>query len=63
MPSHDPLTYFHSDLTLIRSWHINGRNYFRILEAWFEKHDRDAKAGIEELEEYAASKCLEEGCQ
>ncbi|KAG0700841.1 S-adenosyl-L-methionine-dependent methyltransferase [Suillus ampliporus] len=59
MPSHDLLAYFQSDLTLVRSWYINGRHYSRTLEAWLEKQDRNARAGIKELEEDAVSKGLD----
>lgn len=63
MPSHDLLAYFQSDLILVRSWYINGQHYSRTLEAWLEKQDLNAKAGIKELEDDAVSKGLnkEEG--
>ncbi|KAF9227149.1 S-adenosyl-L-methionine-dependent methyltransferase [Gyrodon lividus] len=63
MPSHDLPAYFQSDLTLVRSWYINGRHYSRTLEDWLSRQDRNAKEGIAELEKDAESKGLgkEEG--
>ncbi|KIJ04747.1 hypothetical protein PAXINDRAFT_94351, partial [Paxillus involutus ATCC 200175] len=58
MPSHDLLAYFQSDLTLVRSWYINGRHYSRTLEDWLNKQDRNANEGIAELERDAESKGL-----
>ncbi|KAF5375371.1 hypothetical protein D9615_007920 [Tricholomella constricta] len=43
MPSHDLFTYFQSDLTLIRSWYINGMHYSRTLEDWLKLQDKNGK--------------------
>lgn len=51
-------TYFQSDLTLLRSWYIDGRHYSRTLEAWLKKQDQNAKEGLAELEKDAESKGL-----
>jgi len=56
MPSHDLFLYFQTDLTLIRSWYINGKNYSQTLEDWLKKQDRNAKAGLAELEQDAKLK-------
>ncbi|KIJ68056.1 hypothetical protein HYDPIDRAFT_126707 [Hydnomerulius pinastri MD-312] len=60
MPSHDLLAYFQSDLTLVRSWYIDGRHYSRTLEHWLRKQDMNAHEGIAELEKDAESKGLSE---
>ncbi|KII92175.1 hypothetical protein PLICRDRAFT_36965 [Plicaturopsis crispa FD-325 SS-3] len=56
MPSHDLLLYFQSDLTLIRSWYLDGRHYSRTLEDWLKRQDKNAKEGLRELEADAAAK-------
>jgi len=63
MPSHDTLAYFQSDLTIIRSWWINGGHYGRTSEDWLKNQDRNAKEGIAELERAAVARGLpaEEG--
>jgi hypothetical protein len=48
--------YFQTDLTLIRSWYINGKHYSRTLEDWLKKQDRNTKAGLAELEADAKAK-------
>ncbi|KAF8134445.1 S-adenosyl-L-methionine-dependent methyltransferase [Boletus edulis] len=58
MPSHDLLTYFQSDMTLIKSWYLSGQHYSRTLEDWLRRQDCNAKQGIVELEEDALSKGL-----
>ncbi|KAH7911034.1 S-adenosyl-L-methionine-dependent methyltransferase [Hygrophoropsis aurantiaca] len=59
MPSHDLFAYFQSDLTLIRSWYINGRHYSRTLEDWLKKQDRNGQQGLAELEQDAEAKGLD----
>ncbi|KNZ72767.1 Cyclopropane-fatty-acyl-phospholipid synthase [Termitomyces sp. J132] len=49
MPSHDLLTYFQSDLTLIKSWYVNGTHYSRTLEDWLKLQDKHSEEGIAEL--------------
>jgi len=49
MPSHDLFTYFQSDLTLIRSWYINGTHYSRTCEDWLKLQDKNGKEGLTEL--------------
>jgi len=63
MASHDLLSYFQSDVTLIRSWYVDGRHYSRTLEDWIKRQDQNAKAGLTELENDAQAKGLskEEG--
>ncbi|KAN0091346.1 S-adenosyl-L-methionine-dependent methyltransferase [Tylopilus felleus] len=63
MSSHDLLTYFQSDMTLINSWYLSGQHYSRTLEDWLRRQDRNAQQGISELEKDALSKGLsaEEG--
>ncbi|GAA95204.1 uncharacterized protein L969DRAFT_92068 [Mixia osmundae IAM 14324] len=39
MPSLDLFAYFQKDLTLQRSWWINGTHYAKTLEAWLVKQD------------------------
>ncbi|KAF5385848.1 hypothetical protein D9615_002260 [Tricholomella constricta] len=38
-----PQTYFQSDLTLTRSWYINGMHYSRTLEDWLKLQDKNGK--------------------
>ncbi|KAF7971612.1 hypothetical protein HWV62_20710 [Athelia sp. TMB] len=63
MPSHDLLLYFQSDLTLVRSWYLDGRHYSRTLEDWLARQDANGREGLRELEEDAVVKGLarEEG--
>ncbi|KLO16907.1 S-adenosyl-L-methionine-dependent methyltransferase [Schizopora paradoxa] len=63
MPSFDMLSYFQSDLTLLRSWYINGKNYARTLEDWLKLQDKNKRRGLEVLESDALSNGLsnEEG--
>ncbi|KAH7888930.1 S-adenosyl-L-methionine-dependent methyltransferase [Phlebopus sp. FC_14] len=63
MPSHDLLTYFQSDLTLVKSWYLSGRHYSHTLEHWLKRQDDNAAACLAELERDAVSKGLnkEEG--
>ncbi|KZP22043.1 S-adenosyl-L-methionine-dependent methyltransferase [Athelia psychrophila] len=60
MPSHDLLLYFQSDLTLERSWYLDGRHYSRTLEDWLKRQDGNAAAGLRELEADAVAKGLPE---
>ncbi|EKM54189.1 uncharacterized protein PHACADRAFT_257858 [Phanerochaete carnosa HHB-10118-sp] len=53
MPSHDLLLYFQDDLSLVRSWWINGQHYSRTLEDWLKQQDRNAAVGLAELEKGA----------
>lgn len=50
--------YFQNDLTLERSWFINGKNYSRTLEDWLKLQDKHAKEGLKELENDANLKGL-----
>lgn len=63
MPSFDMLSYFQSDLTLLRSWFVNGKNYAHTLEDWLKLQDKNRRRGLEVLENDAVSKGLsrEEG--
>lgn len=48
--------YFQSDVTLVRSWFLNGKHYSRTLEAWLRLQDKHAKDGLAELEKDAKAK-------
>lgn len=63
MPSHDLLLYFQSDLTLVKSWYLDGRHYSHTLQDWLKRQDKNAAAGLAELENDAVAKGLakEEG--
>jgi len=63
MPSHDLFLYFQEDLSLVRSWYLNGRHYAQTCEDWLKHQDLHKKEGIEELERDATLKGLgaEEG--
>jgi hypothetical protein len=50
--------YFQSDLTLIRSWYLDGRHYSRTLEDWLQRQDRNALSGLTELENDAQARGL-----
>ncbi|KAF7305739.1 S-adenosyl-L-methionine-dependent methyltransferase [Mycena chlorophos] len=50
MMSHDLLTYFQQDVTLLRSWYVSGTHYSRTLEDWIKLQDRNAKVGLKELQ-------------
>lgn len=39
MPSFDLFSYFQTDLTLQKSWFINGKHYGRTCEDWLKKQD------------------------
>ncbi len=56
-------SYFQSDLTLLRSWFVNGKNYAHTLEDWLKLQDKNRRRGLEVLENDAVSKGLsrEEG--
>ncbi|TDL26084.1 S-adenosyl-L-methionine-dependent methyltransferase [Rickenella mellea] len=58
MPSHDLLLYFQSDLTLVKSWYLDGQNYSRTLEDWLKLQDKNTKEGLAELERDAVAKGL-----
>ena len=51
--------YFQDDLTLVKSWYVNGRNYSHTCEDWLKKQDRNNKQGILELENDAEKKGLD----
>ncbi|KAK4685699.1 cyclopropane-fatty-acyl-phospholipid synthase, partial [Tremellales sp. Uapishka_1] len=51
MPSLDLFTYFQHDLTLQRSWYLNGTHYARTLEAWLVNQDANKKEGLKILKE------------
>ena len=51
--------YFQDDLTLMKSWYVNGRNYSHTCEDWLKKQDRNNKQGILELENDAEKKGLD----
>ncbi|KAF7376533.1 (S)-coclaurine N-methyltransferase [Mycena sanguinolenta] len=55
MLSFDALTYFQSDLTLVRSWYLAGTHYSRSLEDWLKLQDKNAKVGLEVLRADAAA--------
>jgi len=63
MPSHDLFAYFQEDLSLVRSWYLNGRHYAQTSEHWLQEQDKNAKAGLAELERDAEARGLskEEG--
>ncbi|KAF8647071.1 hypothetical protein AX16_006906 [Volvariella volvacea WC 439] len=56
MPSHDLFLYFQKDLTLVRSWYLSGKHYSRTLEDWLKLQDKNAEAGLQELQADAISK-------
>ncbi|KAI0786726.1 S-adenosyl-L-methionine-dependent methyltransferase [Abortiporus biennis] len=56
MPSHDLLLYFQDDMTLLRSWYINGRHYSQTCEDWLKRQDANKASGIAELERDAEEK-------
>lgn len=55
--------YFQDDLTLVRSWYVNGKHYGRTSEDWLKIQDSNKKSGLAELEADAVAKGLskEEG--
>ncbi|KAL5523586.1 hypothetical protein ACEPAG_7759 [Sanghuangporus baumii] len=59
MPSHDLLLYFQSDVTLVKTWFLNGKHYSRTLEAWLRLQDAHCKEGLAELEQDAKAKGLD----
>ena len=48
--------YFQDDVSLVRSWYVNGRHYAQTCEDWLVRQDSNAAAGIRRLEADAASK-------
>ena len=48
--------YFQDDVSLARSWYVNGRHYARTCEDWLARQDSNAAVGIRRLEADAASK-------
>jgi cyclopropane-fatty-acyl-phospholipid synthase len=50
MPSHDLLTYFQRDVTLVNSWWINGSHYEKTSNAWLAKIDAERPAARAILE-------------
>lgn len=59
MPSHDLLLYFQSDVTLIKSWFVNGKHYSHTLEDWLRLQDANSKEGLSVLEKDAKCKGLD----
>ncbi|KAL5528660.1 hypothetical protein ACEPAF_7796 [Sanghuangporus sanghuang] len=59
MPSHDLLLYFQSDVTLVKTWFLDGKHYSRTLEAWLRQQDAHSKKGLAELEQDAKAKGLD----
>lgn len=55
--------YFQDDLTLVRSWWLNGRNYAATSEHWLQEQDKNGQAALVELERDSEAKGLgrEEG--
>lgn len=39
MPSHDLFTHFQADLTLEKSWWVNGKHYGKTCEDWLVRQD------------------------
>jgi len=56
MPSHDLLLYFQDDISIVRSWYINGRHYAQTCEDWLKKQDAQRAKGLLELEQDAEAK-------
>lgn len=48
--------YFQDDVSLVRSWYVNGRHYARTCEDWLVRQDSNAAAGIQRLQTDAAGK-------
>ena len=48
--------YFQDDVSLVRSWYVNGRHYARTCEDWLARQDSNAAVGVRRLEADAASK-------
>ena len=46
MPSFDLFTHFQKNLTLEKSWWINGKNYGLTCEQWLQKQDSGKKLWI-----------------
>jgi cyclopropane fatty-acyl-phospholipid synthase-like methyltransferase len=46
MPSFDLFTHFQADLTLQKSWWVNGRHYGQTCEDWLIKQDSNTKTWI-----------------
>lgn len=61
MPSHDLLLYFQDDLTLVRSWYLNGRHYAKTCEDWLKLQDLHESGSIALLEVDAESKGIQAG--
>ncbi|KAJ4475629.1 S-adenosyl-L-methionine-dependent methyltransferase [Lentinula aciculospora] len=56
MPSHDLLSYFQDELSLVRSWYLPGTQYSKTLEAWPKLQDRNAITGLSEFQADAKAK-------
>lgn len=56
MPSYDMMLYFQSNLTLVRSWFVNGTHYALTFEDWLKRQDLNKKQGLNALEMDAISK-------
>ncbi|GBE80719.1 S-adenosyl-L-methionine-dependent methyltransferase [Sparassis crispa] len=59
MPSHDLLLYFQDDLSLVRSWYINGRHYAQTCEDWLKRQDEFGAVGLATLKMDAEKKGLD----
>ena len=51
--------YFQSDVTLIKSWFVNGKHYSHTLEDWLRLQDANSKEGLSVLEKDAKCKGLD----
>lgn len=49
MPSFDLFSYFQKDLTLLRSWYLDGTHYSKTLGAWLKLQDKNKAEGMKIL--------------